>query len=108
MSKIIPAYAKGYWEPGKNPSAGIGLVAKKIYETIVNTYPNQEIIYCDFSDYSKFRGMNDVERFFSQNQTISKFIAAPKPQTATWISVNESALFSTSSAIRIVQFCLDY
>ncbi len=92
MGKTVLAYARNYWEPGKLPTDGIGLVAKACYENIVNAYPKNEIIYLDASDYRQLRGIKNVDALFAVSSSIDRFMKICKPETSTLISVNESSL----------------
>lgn len=90
--KIVLAYAKKYWNYGENPKDGIGLVSKSIYESLERVFPDKELVYLDFSEYTLIRGLKGIERVFTISAHIDKFQAIAKSSEINLISVNEHAL----------------
>ena len=90
--KIVLAYAKKYWNIGDTPKDGIGLVSKSFYESLSKIFPEKEIIYIDFSEYSQIRGVKGIERIFTISAHIDRFQAIAKTSEINLISVNEHAL----------------
>ena len=92
QAKIVLVYAKSHWDLGNEPVDGVGLYAKTWYESLVRVFPKHEIIFADFTEARKYRGLKEVDYLFSIPNGMQTFIKAIKPVEANLIAVNEHAL----------------
>ena len=90
-SKVVLVYAKRFWDIGKKPIDGVGLYAKMWFDTVSNVFHDNEIVYVDYSEAYKLRGIRDVTRLFSISNSIESFRSAIKPHQTNLIAVNEHA-----------------
>ena len=65
QAKIVLVYAKSHWDLGNEPVDGVGLYAKTWYESLVRVFPKHEIVFADFTEARKYRGLKEVDYLFS-------------------------------------------
>jgi len=92
VNKVVLVYSANFWQPGAIPQDGIGLVSSRIFEAIVDVYPNHEIIFLDYNDLAGARKLNSIDHFFGISSNFHKFCKVLKPKKATLIAVNEHPL----------------
>lgn len=92
LNTVVLSYAEKFWSPGNIPTDGIGLVSNRFYDAIVASYPEHQVIFSDYSDYSQLKNLKEVDHFFGISTNFEKFCKVLVPKKATLISVNEHPL----------------
>ena len=75
MSQIVISYSRDHFDPlnGKI-SAGTGKLAFDLWNALIIAFPNDEIIYLDYTEYATLSGSQSVKLFIGVSPNFEKFI----------------------------------
>jgi len=92
MSQIVISYSRDHFDPlnGKI-SAGTGKLAFDLWNALIIAFPNDEIIYLDYTEYATLSGSQSVKLFIGVSPNFEKFIKILKPTRSILWAVNASA-----------------
>lgn len=93
MGKIILSYSKYHYDPELGKTIhGTGYIASHLWKYLGETYPNGELIYCDYNESNKLRGIKDVELFIGLSNNFQKMAKILNPEISILWSVNKAAV----------------
>jgi hypothetical protein len=63
MGKIVISYSADHYNPDDNFRivAGSGRIARLLHDSVKESFPRDDVFYCDYKDISKFRQFSNVD-----------------------------------------------
>ena len=97
MPRIVIAYSKNHFDPEKPRGllgdSGATLLAKAVFETVRELYPESTITYLDHSEWNGLPKNARADLFFGISSNFSKFVEILKPQESVLIAVNRASRY---------------
>jgi hypothetical protein len=91
MGKVVLSYSKTHFNPSTKeiPVGGAGHIAQTFYKELQNSFRTNDIIYVDYREHSKLKGLKNVQLLIGISENIQRISKIIKPDRTILLAVNK-------------------